>query len=193
MSQVFTEDGNVVPVTYISVTDVVVAHKKTMEKDGYSALLLGFGKKSKPNKAELGKFKELGYVPEYLVEVELDDNSMNIGDKVTPSLLTDVKKVSVTGMTKGKGFQGVMKRWGFHGGNRTHGQSDRMRHPGSIGMRTTPGRVFPGHKMGGRMGNDKQTTKNLKLITVDETQGIIAVKGAVPGNTGALVIIKAVN
>jgi large subunit ribosomal protein L3 len=95
-------------------------------------------------------------------------------------------------MTKGKGFQGVVKRWGFHGGNRTHGQSDRERHPGSIGMRTTPGRVFPGHKMGGHMGSDTMTVKNLKLVNIDDSLGLIAVKGAIPGNTGSLVIIKSV-
>lgn len=192
MSQIFMENGNIVPVTYIAITDVVVAHKKTVEKDGYSCLVLGFGKKHKPTKAELGKFQELGYVPEFQTEVEIDDNAMNIGDKVTPALFADVKKCSVTGVTKGKGFQGVMKRWGFHGTARTHGQSDRQRHPGSIGMRTTPGRVFKGKKMGGHMGTDTMTVKNLKVVTVDDSQGLIAVKGAVPGNTGALVIIKSV-
>lgn len=193
MSQLFLEDGNVVPVTYIDVTDIVVAHKKTAEKDGYNAIVLGHGKKSKPTKAETGKYKQLGYVPEFVAEVVVDSNELNIGDKVSASMLEGVTKVDVTGITKGKGFQGVVKRWGFAGGKRTHGQSDRQRHPGSIGMRTTPGRVFPGHKMGGRMGADQQTVKNLKVVLVDDTNGVIALKGAVPGNQGAFVIIKSVN
>jgi large subunit ribosomal protein L3 len=192
MSQMFQDDGNVIPVTYIDVTEVVVAHKKTMEKDGYVAYVLGMGKKDKPTKAEVGKYKELGFVPLHSVEAVIDGAELNIGDKVSPSMFADVKRVNVSGMTKGKGFQGVVKRWGFKGGPRTHGQSDRMRHPGSIGMRTTPGRVFPGHKMGGRMGNDLMTVKNLKVVLTDDTQGMIAVRGAVPGNVDSLVIIKSV-
>ena len=190
MSQIFSEDGNVIPVTYIDVADVVVAHKKTQEKDGYNAIVLGHGKKSKPTKAEVGKYKELGFVPETSVEVVIDGVELNIGDKVTPSMLTGSTKVNVTGIRKGKGFQGVVKRWGFAGGKRTHGQSDRQRHPGSIGMRTTPGRVFKGHKMGGHMGDTIQTIKNLKLVSISDDTNLIAVKGAVPGNKGSLVIIK---
>jgi large subunit ribosomal protein L3 len=192
MSQLFMKDGNIVPVTYIDVTDVVVAHKKTVEKDGYNAIVLGHGKKTKPTKAETGKYKQLGYVPAFVAEVEIDSNELNIGDKVSASLLEGATKVNVSGTTKGKGFQGVVKRWGFAGGKRTHGQSDRMRHPGSIGMRTTPGRVFKGHKMGGHMGDVLQTVKNLKVVLVDDANGLIAVKGAVPGNQGAFVIIKSV-
>lgn len=191
MSQLFMEDGNIVPVTYIDVTHVVIAHKKTTDKDGYNALVLGLGKKHKPTKAEIGKYKQLGFVPEFVAEVETDSD-LNIGDSVNPSIFEGVSKVSVTGTTKGKGFQGVVKRWGFAGGKRTHGQSDRMRHPGSIGMRSTPGRVYKGKKMGGHMGVDQQTVKNLKVVLVDETVGVIAVKGAVPGNQGAFVIIKSV-
>ena len=190
MSQIFSEDGNVVPVTYIDVADVVVAHKKTQEKDGYEALVLGYGKKVKPTKAEIGKYKELGFVPETSVEVVIEGVELKIGDKIVPSILEGAKKVNVTGVRKGKGFQGVVKRWGFAGGKRTHGQSDRMRHPGSIGMRTTPGRVFKGHKMGGHMGDTVQTIKNLKLVSFSDETNLIAVKGAVPGNKGSLVIIK---
>lgn len=192
MSQVFQDDGNVVPVTYIDVTEVVVAHKKSIEKDGYMVYVLGMGKKSKPTKAEVGKYKELGFVPEHSVEAVIDGVELNIGDKVDVNLFTDVKRVNISGMTKGKGFQGVVKRWGFTGGKRTHGQSDRMRHPGSIGMRTTPGHVVKGKKMGGHMGNDLMTVKNLKVVMIDETQGIIAVKGAVPGNVDSIVILKSV-
>lgn len=189
MSQIFKEDGNVVPVTFVDVADIVVAHKKTVEKDGYSSTVIGLGKKKNPSKAEVGKFKELGYVPMYAVEVELDEE-LNIGDKVNVSMFEQIKKVNVTGITKGKGFQGVVKRWGFKGGPRTHGQSDRMRHPGSIGMRTTPGRVFKGKKMGGRMGGDTKTVKNLRVVEIDQEHGLIALKGAVPGNKDSLVIIE---
>jgi len=189
MSQIFKEDGNVVPVTFVDVADIVVAHKKTVEKDGYSATVIGLGKKKNPSKAEVGKFKELGFVPMYAVEVELDEE-LNIGDKVNVSMFETIKKVNVTGITKGKGFQGVVKRWGFKGGPRTHGQSDRQRHPGSIGMRTTPGRVFKGKKMAGRMGGDTKTVKNLRVVEIDQEHGLIALKGAVPGNKDSLVIIE---
>lgn len=189
MSQIFKEDGNVVPVTFVDVADIVVAHKKTVEKDGYSATVIGLGKKKNPSKAEVGKFKELGFVPMYAVEVELEEE-LNVGDKVNVSMFEAIKKVNVTGITKGKGFQGVVKRWGFKGGPRTHGQSDRQRHPGSIGMRTTPGRVFKGKKMGGRMGGDTKTVKNLRVVEVDQEHGLIALKGAVPGNKDSLVIIE---
>lgn len=189
MSQIFKEDGNVVPVTFIDVADVVVAHKKTVEKDGYNATVIALGKKKNPSKAEIGKFKELGYVPMYAVEVELEEE-LKIGDKVNVAMFDAIKKVNVTGITKGKGFQGVMKRWGFKGGPRTHGQSDRQRHPGSIGMRTTPGRVFKGKKMAGRMGGNTLTVKNLKVVEVDQEHSLLALKGAVPGNKDSLVIIQ---
>lgn len=188
MSQIFQENGNIVPVTFIDVSDLVVAHKKNEEKDGYTSIVIGLGKKKDPSKAEIGKYKELGHVPMFAVEVEMDAD-MKIGDIVSPLMFKDIKKVNITGITKGKGFQGVVKRWGFHGGPRTHGQSDRQRHPGSIGMRTTPGRVFKGKKMGGRMGGDTKTVMNLKLVKVDVENQLLAVKGAVPGNKGSLVII----
>ena len=190
MSQIFLEDGNVVPVTYIDVEGIVVVHKKTIEKDGYATYVLGKGKKHNPSKAEIGKYKELGYVPEIVIEAIIDGVDLKIGDKITTSIFEGCKKVDVTGTTKGKGFQGVVKRWGFHGTARTHGQSDRQRHPGSIGTRTIPGRVMKGKKMGGHMGNDTKTIKNLKLVLVNNESNIIAVKGAIPGNNGSLVIIK---
>lgn len=190
MSQIFQKDGNVIPVTFIDVADVVIAHKKTLEKDGYEAYVIAIGKKKNPSKAEIGKFKELGYVPEHAVEAELD-LELKIGDKLSPEIFSEIKKVNITGITKGKGFQGVVKRWGFKGGPRTHGQSDRQRHPGSIGMRTTPGRVFKGKKMGGRMGGDAKTVKNLRLIEIDPANSLLAVKGAVPGNKNSLVIVTA--
>jgi large subunit ribosomal protein L3 len=191
MSQIFAEDGTVVPLTYIDVNGVTVIGKRVMEKDGYDAVILGYGQTKSTTKADEGKYKELGYVPRYVVEVKCTDlDQYNIGDKVKPSLFVLNQKVNVTGYTKGKGFQGVIKRWGFAGGPRTHGQSDRERHPGSLGMRTTPGRVFKGKKMGGRMGNIKKTVKGLKIMLIDEEKGLLGVKGAVPGNQGSLVVLK---
>jgi len=191
MSQIFLQDGTIIPTTYIDVKDVKVVGKKTKGKDGYDALVLGFGKKKNSNKSEKGKYKDLDFVPKYAVEADMDDfENFKIGDHIKPSLFELNKKVSVTGFTKGKGFQGVIKRWGFAGGPRTHGQSDRERHGGSIGERMTPGRVFKGQKMGGRMGNVRKTVKNLKVVVVDDEKGIVGVKGAVPGNQGSLVVIK---
>ena len=143
MSQLFQEDGTVVPMTYINVKDVTVVGKRTAEKDGYTALVLGFGKKKNTIKAEEGKYKANGFVPEFALEAKLEGmDQYKVGDVIKPSVFTLNEKLNVTGFTKGKGFAGVIKRWGFAGGPRTHGQSDRERHPGSIGMRTTPGRVW---------------------------------------------------
>jgi len=191
MSQIFLEDGTVVPMTYIVTKDVKVILKKTKEKDGYNAVVIGFGKVKKATKAETNKYKEAGFVPEYAVEVRVDSlDSYKIGDEVKPSIFELNDKLNITGHIKGKGFQGVVKRWGMAGGPRTHGQSDRERHGGSIGMRTTPGRVFKGKKMPGRMGNVKKTVKGLKIVMIDDKNGLIGVKGAVPGNKGSLVILK---
>lgn len=191
MSQIFQEDGSVIPITYLNVKDVKVIGKKTTEKDGYSAVVIGFGKKKNTIKAEDGKYKALGFVPEFIIEAKLEnEENYKIGDEVKPSVFELNEKLNVTGFTKGKGFAGVIKRWGFAGGPRTHGQSDRERHGGSLGMRTTPGRVFKGKKMGGRMGNVRKTIKGLKVVFIDESNGIIGVKGAVPGNQGSLVVLK---
>ena len=191
MSQLFQDDGTVVPMTYLNVKDVKVVGKKSVEKDGYSALVLGFGKKKNTIKAEEGKFKTVGFVPEFVLEAQMEEpDQYNVGDTIKPTVFALNDKLNVTGFTKGKGFAGVIKRWGFAGGPRTHGQSDRERHGGSLGMRTTPGRVFKGKKMGGRMGNVKKTIKGLKVVFIDETNGVIGVKGAVPGNKGSLVVLK---
>lgn len=195
MTQVFQENGRIVPVTVIDVSDVVIADlKKESGKDGYNAVVLGKGKIKKANKADTGKFKQLGFVPQFIKEdrvAEINEDEMKIGTEVKASVFNENDKVDVTGISKGKGFQGVVKRWGFHGGPKTHGQSDRHRAPGSIGSGTTPGRVYKGKKMAGRMGGDVQTIKNLKIIVVDEENNLIAVKGAVPGKKGSLVMIKA--
>ena len=196
MSQSFVEARRV-PVTKIAAGPCVVTQLKTPEKDGYWAVQLGFGEKkiknvTKPLQGHLkGAIKDKK-APRFLKEVRLsEDSGLKVGDQV---LLTDVFKVgdfvAVIGTSKGKGFQGVVKRWGFHGGPRTHGQSDRERAPGSIGQTTTPGRVFKGKHMAGRMGGDRVTVKNLQVISVDPEKGEIEISGAIPGTTGGLVILK---
>lgn len=193
MTQIYSEDGSVIPVTILDVSDVYVIDTKNAEKDGYNATILGKGKKKNANKPEVGKYKKLGFVPNYIKEIkdlvlETEENS-----KLSASLFENGEIVSVTGSSKGKGFQGVMKRWNFHGGPKTHGQSDRWRAPGSIGSGTTPGRVYKGKKMAGRMGSEQVTVKNLRVVMVDEKNGLIAIKGALPGNKGSYLVIKSQN
>lgn len=190
MTQIFDEDGRVVPVTLLDVSDVFVVSQKTMETDGYVALLIGKGKKKNANKPEVGKYKKLGFVPNYVREIRGLTSEAKEGEKVQASLFNEGDVVTVTGISKGKGFQGVMKRWNFHGGPKTHGQSDRWRAPGSIGSGTTPGRVYKGKKMAGRMGGEQVTVDNLKIVLIDEENGILGIKGAVPGNKGSYLIIR---
>ncbi|MEI7578699.1 MAG: 50S ribosomal protein L3 [bacterium] len=192
MTQLYSTDGSVVPVTIIDTAEVFYAGVRIEAKDGYNAIILAFGKKNKPNKPETNKYKELGFVPKYVQEFRVDkiDETIKTGQKIDLTGFALDQKVAVSGITKGKGFQGVVKRWGFHGGSRTHGQSDRMRAPGSIGSGTTPGRINKGKKMGGHMGNELKTVKNLKVALIDLENNYIALKGAVPGNKGSLVIIK---
>ncbi|KKR30288.1 50S ribosomal protein L3 [Candidatus Woesebacteria bacterium RIFCSPHIGHO2_01_FULL_39_32] len=202
MSQTFVE-GTRVAVTWIKVGPCVVTQIKNIEKDGYWAVQLGFGNRnlkntSKPLQGHLrkstqnSKFKIQNKMPRFLREVRLDSEpEFKVGDIISVS---DVFKkgdvIAITGTSKGKGFAGVVKRWGFHGGPRTHGQSDRERAPGSIGQGTTPGRVLKGKKMAGRMGGDRVTVKNLIVVDVDKEAGLIAVSGPVPGVPGGLLIIK---
>ena len=193
MTQIYSEDGTVVPVTIVDVNNVVIAGLKSIETDGYTAVVLGKDKKKKSTKAEEGKFKALGFVPKYVKEgayTKEDIGEVKVGDIIKASVFETNDKVDVTGVSKGKGFQGVVKRWGFHGGPKTHGQSDRHRAPGSIGSGTTPGRVYPGKKMGGRMGGQQKTVQNLKIVIIDEENGLLGIKGAIPGSKGTLVMIK---
>lgn len=193
MTQIFKENGDVVPCTIVDVADVRVIGKKTEKTDGYMAVILGIGSKRKPSKAEIGKFKKLKYVPGVTFEFRMNDleklGDYNIGDKVNADLFKVGDIVNVTGVTKGKGFQGVVKRWRFKGGPRTHGQSDRERSPGSIGGGTTPGRVFKGKKMPGRMGNKKKTILNIEIVKVDAKNSILCLRGAVPGGRNSMIKI----
>lgn len=196
MTQVFTEDGNLVPVTVIDASSCVVVGKRTAEKDKYSALTLGFGeaKEKSLNKPLLGSFKKANaplrrHLKEFRVSEE-EASKLNVGDAVKVDLFAKGQRVDVTGITKGRGFQGVMKRWNFRGFGDTHGTHEYRRHPGAIGQRKTPGRVYPNKKLPGHYGVDQVTTQNLQVVDVDLEKGLILVKGAVPGHNDALVYVR---
>ncbi len=189
MTQIFTEDGLVVPVTVIKTSPNVITQVKTTDKDGYMAVQIGFGEKKAKNitKAQKGHAKELGNFA-HLKEVKLE-GEFNVGDKIEANTLVEGDIVTVSAISKGKGFQGVVKRHGFKGGRRSHGQKHSEREPGSIGVGGVQ-RVFKGMRMGGRMGADRVTVKNLKVAKVDADNQLVYIKGAVPGRKGTLVEIK---
>ncbi|MCH8892395.1 MAG: 50S ribosomal protein L3 [Chloroflexi bacterium] len=190
MTQIFREDGRVVPVTVIEAGPCVVTQVKTMETDGYEAVQLGFGEVKRRNKPLSGHLKN-SRLSRYLREVSADDTSeFKVGQTISVDIFQAGEKVDVIGRSKGRGFAGVMKRWGFKGGPRTHGQSDRMRAPGSIGGGTTPGKVYKGLKMGGHMGNRRITVKGLEIIEVDTERNLLLVKGGIPGAPNGLVQIR---
>lgn len=190
MTQIFREDGRVVPVTVIEAGPCVVTQVKTMETDGYEAVQLGFGEVKRRNKPLSGHLKN-SRLSRYLREVTADDTSeFKVGQTISVDIFQAGEKVDVIGRSKGRGFAGVMKRWGFKGGPRTHGQSDRMRAPGSIGGGTTPGKVYKGLKMGGHMGNRRITVKGLEIIEVDAERNLLLVKGGIPGAPNGLVQIR---
>src|SRR3989337_2753962 len=200
MGQTFVE-GTRVPVTWIKTGPCVVTNIKNMDRDGHWAVQLGFGERnlkntSKPLQGHLKKINQKSNIkdqklPRYLREVKLDkEPEFKVGDVIN---ISDIFKkgdvVAVTGTSKGKGFAGVVKRWKFRGGPRTHGQSDRERAPGSIGQGTTPGRVYKGKHMAGRMGEGKVTIKNLQVVSVDPENNLVEISGSVPGARGSLLTI----
>ncbi len=194
MTQIFGDDGAVIPVTIIEAGPCYITQKKTVETDGYDAIQLGFGEirqksVNKPKQGHLNKAQ----VPlvKYLQELEVDNSDgYEAGQTIDASIFELGDFVDVIGTSKGKGFGGVVKRHHFSGGPKTHGQSDRWRSGGSIGAGTTPGRVFKGTRMAGRMGNDRVTVQNLKIALVDPEKNLIAVRGAVPGARNGLVVIQ---
>lgn len=195
MTNIFTDDGQVIPVTVLEAGPCIVYSVKTKEKDGYESLQLGFGEKKekKVNKPQLEAFKKLGLKPPlFLREFKnFEIEKYNVGDEIKADLFQVGDKVKVSGKSKGKGFQGVVKRHGFGGvGSTTHGQSDRVRAPGSIGASSFPSRVFKGQRMAGRMGYDNVTIRNLKVVKVIPEKNIIMVKGAVPGSVNSIVEIN---
>ncbi|HMS22422.1 MAG TPA: 50S ribosomal protein L3 [Candidatus Levybacteria bacterium] len=193
-TQAFLEDGRRIPLSLISVSGNVIAQVKTLEKDKYTSVQLGFGDKKKVNKATEGHVKKAGLTktPRFFREVKVEDiTGYEVGTVVNVEEMLELGDViDVTGTSKGKGYAGVVKRHGFKGGPRTHGQSDRERAPGSIGQTTTPGRVYKGKRMSGRMGNERVTIKNLTVVDIKD--GIIYVRGLVPGVKGSLVMISKV-
>lgn len=195
MTQIFGERGEVIPVTVIEAGPCYVAQIKTIERDGYSAVQMGF-EDSKPRRLtrpqmqhlRKNKLPPLRYLREFRARGE--DLSFEEGQKLTVEMFEEGELVDVVGTSKGRGFAGTVKRHGFGGGPKTHGQSDRHRSPGSIGACTTPGRVFKGKRMPGRMGNDRVTVQGLKVVLVDPERNLLAVRGAVPGANGGLLMIQ---
>ncbi len=194
MTQIFDEAGNVIPVTVLEAGPCVVAQKKTVENDGYDAVQLGFEDvaERKLTKPELGHFKAAGVSNKrHLKEFRLDDCSgLNVGDTVTADIFAAGEKVDVTGITKGRGFTGVVKRWNAHILRMTHGTGPIHRQPGSMGSTSTPSRIFKNKIMPGQYGNEQVTVLNLEVAKIDAEANLIAVKGAVPGAKGGIVFIR---
>lgn len=191
MTQFFDEDGTVVRCTVIQAGPCVVTQKKTVEKDGYAATQIAFGdvKPKKLNKPLLGHFKKAGVAPKrHLIEVR-GEYPLAVGDMVTVEVFSPGDRVKVTGTSKGKGFQGVVKRHGFGGGPGYHG-AHFHRAPGSIGASADPSRVFPGSRLPGHMGNVRVTQAGLTVVKTDPEKNLVFVKGAVPGSKGSLVVIR---
>jgi len=193
MTGVFDDKGNYIPCTVIEAGPCYVTQIKTLENDGYQAIQVGFGEKPERlvNKPLMGHFNKANVKPAYyLGEFRVDDVSKyKVGDKIDVSIFTVGDKVKVTGTSIGRGFQGVVKRHHFGGGSVTHGQSDRLRAPGSIGASSYPSRVFKGQRMAGRMGGVKRTVRNLSVINVITDSNLLLVKGSVPGAKNSLVKI----
>ena len=195
MTSVFSAEGKNVPCTVIEAGPCVVTQIKSVEKDGYAAVQLGFQEAKEKNTTApmMGHFKKAGTTPKrHLAEFAADfQNELNLGDTVTVDIFADAAFVDVIGTSKGHGFQGVVKRHGFGGvGQTTHGQHNRARKPGSIGACSYPAKVFKGMRMGGQMGGDRVTTHNLQVLKVIPEHNLILIKGSVPGYKGSIVIIE---
>jgi large subunit ribosomal protein L3 len=189
MTQIFSETGQVVPVTIVEAGPCYVTQVKTDTSDEYNAIQIGFGEAKRINKPEAGHLKEIPAL-RFLREIRTDNAAeYERGQKLDVSIFDVGDLVDVVGTSKGKGFAGVVKRHHFRGGPITHGQSDRVRAPGSIGSGTTPGRVYKGMKMGGHMGAHRVTVQNLEVVLVDPERNLLAVRGAVPGAKQGLVMI----
>lgn len=193
MTQIFDEKGNVIPVTVINAGPCVVTQKKTVEKDGYSAVQLGFSdiEERKLSKPKQGQFKKAGVsYKRYLAEFKLDNaENMNVGDVITADTFEVGEKVDISGTTKGRGFSGAIKRWGLHRLRMTHGTGPVHRQSGSMGV-IDPARIFKNKKMAGQYGNEKVTILNLEVVKIDAEKNLIAVKGAVPGSRGGIVFVR---
>jgi len=190
MTQIFGEDGKAEAVTAIEAGPCVVTQVKTATKEGYNAVQLGFSKAKRLSSPQRGHLKGLDQL-KYLREFRVDDaETIKVGNRVDASLFKNGDLVDITGISKGKGFAGVVKRYHFAGGPKTHGQSDRHRAPGSVGAGTSPGRVFKGQRMAGHMGNSRVTVRHLEVFEADSARNLLLVKGAVPGASNGLLIIR---
>jgi large subunit ribosomal protein L3 len=190
MTQIFRDNGKVAVVTAIEAGPCTVTQVKTVAEEGYNAAQLGFGAVKRLNSPQRGHLKELGLF-RYLREFRVNDiEAIEVGQKVDVSLFKSGDLVNITGVSKGKGFAGVVKRHHFAGGPKTHGQSDRHRAPGSIGATTSPGRVFKGMRMAGHMGNSRVTVRQLEVFEADPARNLLLVRGAVPGARNGLLLIK---
>jgi len=190
MTQIFSEGGIIQPVTVIEVGPCTVTQIKTEAKEGYNSIQLGFGEAKRlnsPQKGHLGSRGQLKHLREFKVA---DTSDVELGNKLDVSMFQAGELVDITGLSKGKGFAGVVKRHNFSGGPKTHGQSDRHRAPGAIGAGTDPGRVFKGTKMAGHMGNHRTTVKNLTVVKSDPDRNLLLIKGAIPGAKNGLLEIK---
>ena len=194
MTQIFDENGNVIPVTLIECGPCVVAQKKTAENDGYDAIQLGFmdAKAKHMTKPEQGHFAKNGLgLKKHLKEFRYDDCSVyNVGDVITVDTFAAGEKVDITGMTKGHGYSGVVKRWNCHKLRMTHGVGPVHRQPGSMGANSSPSRIFKNKKMAGQYGNEQVTVQNLKVVKIDSENNLIAVKGAIPGAKNGIVFVR---
>jgi large subunit ribosomal protein L3 len=190
MTQIYRDNGKAEAITAIQAGPCTVAKVNTAAKEGYNAVQLAFGEVKRLKSSQRGHLKDLGQF-KYLREFRLDDNeTAEVGQKIDVSLFKSGDLVDVTGVSKGKGFAGVVKRHHFAGGPKTHGQSDRHRAPGSIGATTSPGRVFKGMRMAGHMGNKRVTVSNLEVFEADPARNLLLVKGAVPGGKNGILLIK---
>ncbi len=193
MTQIFDEKGNVIPVTVIEAGPCAIAQKKTVQTDGYEALQLAFedAKEKHSTKAEIGHAKKAGLTPKkHLKEFRLQDcSAYNVGDVITADTFAAGEKVDITGITKGRGYTGPVKRWGHHILRMTHGTGPIHRQPGSMGV-IDPARIFKNKKMAGQYGNEQVTVLNLSVVKIDSEKNLIAVKGAVPGAKGGIVFIR---
>lgn len=193
MVQIFESNGAAVIGTAVDLSEGYVA-RKTKDVNGNNHVELAYGKQKKPSKSQTGTYKEIGYVPLLKKDLKVAETSelmaLEAGKTISPEIFVLGEKVEISGVTKGKGFAGVVKRYKMKGGPRTHGQSDRERAIGSIGMRTIPGRVWKGKRMAGHMGTINKTIKGLKVSLIDAENNLIVVSGSIPGAKGSLVLIK---
>ena len=193
MTQVFDDENRVIPVTVVEAGPCTVTQVKTVDTDGYLAVQLAFGERKRVNKPTAGHLAKAGIdTARAFVEIRLDDDDElpELGSSITCDVFARGETIDVTGVSKGKGYAGVMKRHNFRGMGDGHGVKKKNRHPGSVGMASTPGRTFKGQRMAGRMGHERVTIQNLEVVDVDTEHGLILVKGAVPGPNGEVVLIR---